>query len=370
MLRELCTQHEFTVFSVRFDNPCPERIEWVRIPAPPRPLALLFIAYHLLCPIYYWAYRLARRMRFDLVQVVESNATLGDISYSHFCHAVYLRRHWKTSGARGLRGVLRYIDHKVHAMMEPYVYRRVKSLIVPSYGLARELENEYPWLSGKIRVLANPVELDRWRKPDGFDRAPVRAQIGIDANDFVLVFVALGHFERKGLPLLLAALAEHGDPNLKLLVVGGQPASVDEYRRRCVPLGLAGQVVFAGMQADIRRYLWASDAFVLPSSYEVFPLVCLQAAAAGLPLVVSPLNGVEEFLLDRENGLLVERTAAAIKRAIGVLQSLEPTERDAMVNRAQSDIQRYSAPCFVAAWNHFYQAWERPLTTATQTVEC
>jgi len=79
---------------------------------------------------------------------------------------------------------------------------------------------------------------------------------------------------------------------------------------------------------------------------------------------------VEEFLIDGENGLLVERTAATINRAICVLQSLESPERDAMAKKAQSDIQRYSAPCFVAAWNEFYQACELPLTPATRTVEC
>jgi glycosyltransferase involved in cell wall biosynthesis len=115
------------------------------------------------------------------------------------------------------------------------------------------------------------------------------------------------------------------------------------------------------MQSDIRSYLWASDAFVLPSSYEVFPLVCLQAAAAGIPLVVSQLNGVEEFLIDGQNGLLVGRTAPEIKRAIRVLRSFDPAERQAMASRAQIDIQRYSSASFVALWDGFYRGFGKPV---------
>jgi glycosyltransferase involved in cell wall biosynthesis len=100
----------------------------------------------------------------------------------------------------------------------------------------------------------------------------------------------------------------------------------------------------------------------------VFPLVCLQAAAAGLPLIVSPLNGVEEFLIDRQNGLLVGRSVEEIARAIRTLQALDPAERDAMARRAQNDVQQYSAVSFVASWNEFYRACERPVReTAVQT---
>lgn len=52
MMQGLCHEHDFTVFAVEFENPCPERIHWVRIPALTRPMALLFVLYHLLTPFY------------------------------------------------------------------------------------------------------------------------------------------------------------------------------------------------------------------------------------------------------------------------------------------------------------------------------
>ena len=79
MLRGLSAEHDFTVFATEFDNPDPERIEWIRIPAPVRPLALLFVVFHLLAPIYFALYRWRRRISFDVVQGVETNLLFGGL---------------------------------------------------------------------------------------------------------------------------------------------------------------------------------------------------------------------------------------------------------------------------------------------------
>ncbi len=356
MIESLCHEHQFTVFSVRFENPCPDRIEWVRIPVPRRPLALLFVLYHLLAPLWYWAYCLRRRVRFDLVQAIESNSVLGDICYVHFCHAAYLREHWSDSGMRGLRGLLRYIDHKLHALMEPVVYKRAKALIVPSRGLAREIAREYPWLTEKIAVVANPVDLQWWQRPADFEATAIRREYGLGRDSFVLAFVALGQFERKGLPILLDALSKFPDRQLQLLVVGGERSSVAPYGRKCQALGIGGRVKFTGMHRDIRPFLWAADAFVLPSSYETFSLVSVQAAAAGLPLLVSRLHGVEDFLKDNTNGILVRRSPEDIQRGIAAVRSLPRAARESMGRKAQQDVERFAVPQFIVAWQEFYRS--------------
>ena len=95
LLQGLCRQHDFTVFAVEFENPCPERIRWVRIRLPVRPYVLLYALFHLTAPLVYAWWRVVKGARFDLVQIVESNLMFGDVSYSHFCHRLYLARHWK-----------------------------------------------------------------------------------------------------------------------------------------------------------------------------------------------------------------------------------------------------------------------------------
>jgi len=354
MLAGLCQEHEFTVFAVEFDNPCPERIRFVRVPVPTRPLALLFLAYHLVAPVVYWLHRLRTGARFDLVQMVESNLGFGQVSYAHFCHRAYLKRHWKRAGARGLRGWLRWLDHWLHALVEPWVYQRTQQVVVPSQGLKRELEETYHFVRGKVTVIPNPVNLDRMRPPEDFDREGFRQERGVGPGEVVLVFVALGHFERKGLPLVLEALRGLGDLPVRLWVVGGEADLVREWRERVERMGLAGRVAFFGMQKDVPPFLWGADAFVFPSLYEVFPLVSLEAAAAGLPLIVTPLYGVEEFMRDGETGFLVERSVEGVAQGLKRFISLPPEIRRRMGERAREAVAPYGVEPFVEAWRRFY----------------
>ncbi len=355
ILAALCHEHEFTVFSVEFENPCPERIRWVHIPALKRPLVLLFITFHLLAPLFYLWHRLRHRVRFDHVQIIESNLLFGDIAYPHFCHRAFLKDHWKDAGATGLRGAARWLDHWLHARLEPWVFRRASRIVAPSRGLARELTSAYPSASSKICLLANSIDLESLRRPDNFDRDGFRSGLGWTSEDVVLVFVALGHYERKGLPLLIDALAGLADPRPKLLVVGGSLDVVAAYRERATQAGLNGNVRFVGTQKEVRPYLWAADALVLPSHYEVFPFVALEAAAAGLPLLVTPLNGVEEFLRDGENGLLTPRDVPGVSGCIARFAQMSPEQRCDMGRRAQRDVARYDTSQVVSGWSKLYK---------------
>jgi len=331
MLRALAAEHDFTVFAVEFENPCPEKIQFVHVPAPTRPLALLFVAFHVMAPIYYLLYRMRGGARFDLVQSLESNLSFGDLLYSHFFHRMYLKHHWSKSGAKGLRGWFRWLDHKLHAWMESFAYRRAKQVVVPSQGLARELRAVFPFIDDHLTVLPNPINLQRLQVPAEFDRGAFRHRLGIDDQDMVGLFVALGQFERKGLPILLQALGTAGMERVKLIVVGGEPDLIARYAETAAKLQLGDRVKFAGMQSDVRPYLWSSDVFVFPSLYETFSLVTYEAAASGLPIVVSHLYGVEDRVL-----------------------RLSPGDRHTMGQRARLAASACSEEHFVDAWRAFY----------------
>jgi glycosyltransferase involved in cell wall biosynthesis len=354
ILEALAGEYRFTVFATQFENPRPEWIHWIRIPAPPRPLVAQFLCYHLLAPVQYLAVRLRNGAAFDLAQTMENCGLQSDVAYVQFCHRAYLRQHWKESEAHGARGWIRWLDHRVRALLEPVVYRRAERIVVPSRGFAAELVAEYPWLGEKVVVVPNPIDVPRLRRPNGFDREGFRARLGLRAVDVVLVFVALGHFERKGLPMLMEALTDIPEQGLKLLVVGGESDVVSQYRRRAEQMHVGERTVFVGMQRDVRPYLWAADAFAFPSSYETFSLVAFEAGAAALPLLVTPLHGVSEMLSDGDNGFVLERTRAGVERGLRRLMALPPEQRRTMGERARACVEAYSVPKFVANWRPVY----------------
>lgn len=355
LLRALAREHEFTVFSVQFENPDPQRITWVRVPVPLRPMALLFIAFHLFAPIIYLWHRLTSRKAFDLVQSVESNLGFGELIYAHFSHTTYLKA--KHAGASGTRGVLRWADHALHAMLEPLRFRSAKRLVVPSRGLEQELQSEFKLAKTKIEVIANPIAVQRFEDSKSFDRQAFRAGMNLDPSDVVCVFIALGHFERKGLPVLLEAMRSPELDAIRLIVVGGEPDLIRTYIARASRMGIDSHVRFVGFQQDARPYLWCADAFILPSSYETFSLAAYEAAAAGLPVIAPPLNGISDLLVDGQTGFLIEPTIDSISGALLRLLQTPLTERMKIGLRAQQSAAAYSTERFVESWKDLYRRW-------------
>jgi glycosyltransferase involved in cell wall biosynthesis len=364
LLRSLAKEHKFTVFSVQFENPDPAAITWVRVPSPTRPLALLFLVFHLVAPLMYLWHKIRTGERFDLVQSVESNLSFGSLVYSHFSHTTYLRDHRTTR--RGLRGMLRWLDNWLHARVESFRYSAAEFIVTPSTGLAEELKLDFRVAPEKVSVIANPIPIKRMERPAGFNRDSFRLGLGIAPYDFVLVFSALGQFDRKGLPLILESLADPSQLQTKLLVVGGEPDLIGEYRQRANALGLGDRVCFVGMQADVRPFLWSGNAFILASTYESFSLVTYEAAAAGLPILAPALNGIRDLLRDGENGFLVTRSKLSITSALERITTLPEKQRQVMGNSARLSAASFSEERFADAWRNLYGHLKDSLTLQQQ----
>jgi UDP-glucose:(heptosyl)LPS alpha-1,3-glucosyltransferase len=137
----------------------------------------------------------------------------------------------------------------------------------------------------------------------GGHRAAVRAAFGIPPEAPCVLFVGNG-FRRKGLDILIQALARLADPAWHLLVVGGDPEA-PRYKALADRAGLAGRAVFAGAQAEPERFYGAADLLALPAVQEAFGNVVLEAMACGLPVVVSRGAGSAGLLRNGlETGLL------------------------------------------------------------------
>lgn len=355
LLRTLCREHAFTVFSVKFENPDPEHIVWVRVPVPRRPLALLFISFHVVAPILYIWHCLTKRKSFDLIQSVESNLGFGELVYAHFSHTTYLKA--KHAGSSGLRECLRRFDHTLHAIVEPFRFRLATRIVVPSRGLHQELCTEFRLAKDKIEVIANPIPIQTFERPASFDREAFRSNLDLRPSDVVCVFCALGHFERKGLPLLLEALRSPALNSLKLIVVGGEPDLIKSYRSRASESHVDTKVRFVGFQRDARFYLWAADAFILPSTYETFSLAAYEAAAAGLPVVAPTLNGICDLLVDGKTGFVIEPSVASIVGALERLLQTPAAERARLGLCAKETASLYSVERFTESWRDLYKRW-------------
>jgi UDP-glucose:(heptosyl)LPS alpha-1,3-glucosyltransferase len=90
------------------------------------------------------------------------------------------------------------------------------------------------------------------------------------------------------------------------LVVVGKDRHARRYERLARRLGVSARVRFVGAQEDTTPYYGAADAFVLPTLYDPFPNVVLEAMASGLPVVTSRKCGAVDLIRDGENGYICD----------------------------------------------------------------
>ncbi len=351
-LEQLCEKYDFTVFATKFDNPRPDRIRWVRVPCILRPSLLGLITYRLSASAIFLWRRLTDRGRFEIVQA--SDAVFGqiDIADAHFCQRHYLPIAFAETVFARPREVATLLTRLLYSVFERRVYRKAPVVVVPSAGLRRELIATHNIDGGKITVMYPPVNTPI-RPPAAGERNKARKDLGIAESDIVLLLVSAGDFQRKGLLPLIDALADPRLAAARLLVVGGTPAAM--YSERVRALNIQDRVGFCGRHDDIRPFFAAADAFVLPSRYEVFPAVTIEAAAGALPLITTRLNGVEEYAVEGVTGFtFADCTAGAIADAIAKFVALPPTARQAMGRHARDAVQIYRLDRFLKSWDDLY----------------
>lgn len=166
---------------------------------------------------------------------------------------------------------------------------------------------------GQIEIIPCGTDTDNFRLTS---KTHARTKLKLGSLEKVVLYV--GRFdERKGIETLVRAFAllkEQDLQNLKLIIVGGSSTDMpdgDERRRIeniVAELGLTDSTIFAGRIGHdiLPLYYTAADVCVIPSHYEPFGLVAIEAMACGVPVVASNVGGLKFTIIPEETGLLVE----------------------------------------------------------------
>jgi glycogen(starch) synthase len=212
------------------------------------------------------------------------------------------------------------LSRQVHSA-EWWLAHRADALITCSAAMRAEVAGLYDLDPARISVRHNGIAPRRWRA-DAARMREVRERYAPGDGPVLLYFGRLEY--EKGVQDLIAALPRirRAHPGTRLLVAGTGTAA-DQLEAAARTHRVRRSVTFTGRltDADLAAALRAADAVVLPSRYEPFGIVALEAAAAGAPLVASTAGGLGEVVLDGETGLsFAPGDVAALVRAVdGVL---------------------------------------------------
>lgn len=192
------------------------------------------------------------------------------------------------------------------------VSRLVRDELIRCYGISKSI----------IKVIPDGIHPlpDR---PSGEERKAMRSQAGADERDFLLLFIG-NEFDRKGLQTIIEAMALLMDRRVRLLVAGDDDGI--PYERQAGRLGVREQIHFMGKIDGVERLYGAADAFVLPTYYEPFGMVIIEAMAAGIPVITSAAAGAVEDLEHATHGLFVEDPLSAEELAVQVRRLMDDGE--------------------------------------------
>lgn len=277
-------------------------------------------------------WRLLRRERFDAV-----------ITFTHDSNTLGLPLAWLAgvpvrvgTHLGEIRGITQW-RQKLHTWL---VNSGVIQVLVAASKGTRQNAIQAGVAESHIRVIPNgvrPFEIDLE------SRAAVRRQLGIAKNDIFILAIGRLVYE-KGHEFLVQAMKSviQEFPQAKVGICGEGPLRgfLEEQIRAN---GMDGHVNLLGQCDDITRLLAAADLFVLPSRWEGLSIALLEAMIAGLPIVSTRVEGIEEVIEDGVQGFLVSQESPA-ELANAILQLLrDPQTRQKMGERSRLQVfQNYT----------------------------
>jgi len=194
--------------------------------------------------------------------------------------------------------ITRKFTHKgIIDYLYTYFYKKLDKIVCQSQDMKNDLFENYNIQSEKLVVIHNPVDMDQIRRQ-------TEAESQLFGNDRINLLSVGRLAYQKGFDLMIKVMAKL-DNNYVLTILGeGEERLRLESLAR--ELRVEKRICMPGFSLNPYAYMYAADLFILPSRFEGFPNVVLEANACGTPVVAfaSP-GGVSEIIVEGENGWLV-----------------------------------------------------------------
>ena len=289
----------------------------------PRTLAFLRFAFA--------AAPMARRFGAHLVLSFARVANADVLRSGGSAHLSYLRAAARWRGRAGAAAMRVTPYHLAQVIVERrgFTSPKLRGAIAVSELVRRDLIARFGLPAQRVMTIYNGVDLEKFHPVPGA-RARVRERFRIPDDTRMVLFVGNG-FARKGLGFLIDALVKVQGAHL--LVVGSD-RSAGSFERRAQRRGVGDRVVFAGSQPDATDFFNAADALALPSLFEPFGNVAIEAMACGLPAMVSNQCGAAEVMPSGLRGYVVQDPADAEEIARKLDAMLKEAQRLRPIARA------------------------------------
>lgn len=264
------------------------------------------------------------------------------------------------------------LTKKILVAVEWLTYKFANKVYPNAHGLKKHIEELGIVSNRKLKVIANGssngIDLSLFDPETISDTEieNIKRQYNIFPSDFL--YICIGRIVKdKGINELAQAFKKLCPkyPQVKLLILGRFEDNLDPIKPEIKQyLQTSDRVILAGYQTDIRPFLKLANVFVHPSYREGFPNVVMQACAFNKPAVVTDINGSNEIIQNRVNGLVVPVADAELLEEAMTELYLDPEQLQRYAkNNRQIMEQKFARP-FV--WNEILSEYNYWLTKINQ----
>ncbi|MFN2509002.1 MAG: glycosyltransferase family 4 protein [Chthoniobacterales bacterium] len=214
-------------------------------------------------------------------------------------HAAWLQRRAQFGGGLQNLRVALNPKHQAILRLEETIFSQggAGRVIANSRMVKQEITDFYGYPADRIEHVPNGVPAALFR-PSAEKRAASRAAFGLSSSEIAVLFAGSG-WERKGLRFAIDAVDWCANSHLRLLVAGrGSQANYPSQAAQ-----------FLGVVSDLPMLFAAADIFILPTIYDPFSNACLEAVAAGVPVITTRCNGFSEVVDNGIHGSVIEDPA-------------------------------------------------------------
>lgn len=308
----LAKKHDVHLYARKAEDLDLTQISWHRVPGVNWAEVIDFGSYYL---------EVNRRVRpgqYDIVHSIGCNTQRGNVITIQNIQPAkkqILDRLGRAENVSPARRLTRWMYLNATCAAEKRLYQhqagRKAPLFLPvSRGVASELQKHYDIGPAQVRIVPNAADTVRFKPLGEEARKAWRTRNNVPQDRIVAIFAG-GEWARKGLNFAIQAMGHLKDVPLTLYVAGDDPDRA-RFAQMARDTGAADNIIFGGFRKDMPEALGASDLFLFPSWYEAFSLATIEAAASGLPVVATKINGTEDFISPGENGDFVEHDGAQV----------------------------------------------------------
>ena len=279
-----------------------------------------------------------RRNQFDIIYSMCRTFPADVFRVTEQLHIEWLRRNYSLLAQFNPRhrGILN-LERRC------FIPENVRTVVTNSRLVMRQVIDHYEFPPERIRVVPNGVDRDKYYPVSSErEKNALRRALNWPEDKIILLFAAVD-FKTKRLDLALTALAgleESRRRQVLVAAVGGDEPS--PYREQAERMGIS--ITFPGRSTCMRQFYAAADLLYYPSPYEPFANVCLEAAACGLPVLTTALNGSSELVEHDRGGYVIDNIEAdaQIRAALNDFLELTPEARLTMGKTIQAAGEPYN----------------------------